>query len=82
MRRADSVHRLESAGYIERRSSPSDRRGTEVILTQTGVDELRRTAPVHMRGIVTHFTDRFQAEELERIADLFDRLVQSEPPGE
>ena len=67
--------RLERAGLIERRSATSDRRGTVVLLTAEGKAELRRTAPVHMRGIGEHFVDRFDAEELEMIERLFDRLA-------
>ena len=67
--------RLERAGLIERRSATSDRRGTVVLLTTEGKAELRRTAPVHMRGIGEHFVGRFDAEELATIELLFDRLA-------
>jgi len=67
--------RLERAGLIERRSAMSDRRGTVVLLTVEGKAELKRTAPVHIRGIVEHFIDRFDAEELMAIVGLFNRLT-------
>ncbi len=67
--------RLERAGLIERRSATSDRRGTVVLLTAEGKAELRRTAPVHMRGIGEHFVDRFDAKELATIELLFGRLA-------
>lgn len=67
--------RLERAGLIERQSATSDRRGTVVHLTPEGKAELKRTAPVHMRGIVEHFVDRFDDGELAVIEQLFSRLA-------
>lgn len=67
--------RLATAGLIERRSVSADKRGTEVSLTSAGLDELKRTAPVHMRGVVEHFTNRFDEDELEAIRSLFGRLA-------
>lgn len=66
--------RLERAGLIERRSATSDRRGTVVLLTADGKRELKRTAPIHIRGIREHFVERFDAGELAAIEDLFTRL--------
>lgn len=66
--------RLEGAGFIERSSAKSDRRGTVVTLTETGKQELKRTAPVHMRGIVEHFVGRFADDELAQIEALFSRI--------
>lgn len=67
--------RLERAGLIERRSAASDRRGTVVLLTSEGRGELKRTAPVHMRGITEHFVSRFGDDELAMIEKLFIRLA-------
>jgi DNA-binding MarR family transcriptional regulator len=67
--------RLERAGLIERRSATSDRRGTVVLLTAEGKAELKRTAPVHMRGITEHFVDQFDDVELATIEKLFNRLA-------
>ena len=66
--------RLETAGFIERSSAHADRRGTIVTLTEAGRAELRRTAPVHLRGIAEYFETRFSEEELHVIEKLFARL--------
>ncbi len=66
--------RLEGAGFIERKSATSDRRGTVVLLTEDGRRELKRTAPVHVRGIVQHFVGQFDEGELQQIEALFARL--------
>lgn len=67
--------RLERSGLIERQAARSDRRGTIVVLTSEGKAELKRTAPVHLRGIIEHFVDRFDDDELAAIEQLFDRLA-------
>ena len=66
--------RLETAGFFERSSAHADRRGTIVTLTEAGRAELRRTAPVHLRGIAEYFETRFSEEELHVIEKLFARL--------
>lgn len=66
--------RLEAAGLIRREAAEGDRRGTVVSLTELGVSELRRTAPVHMRGIVEHFTEYFDEDELELIDGLLGKV--------
>ena len=66
--------RLEAADLITRETAEGDRRGTVVVLTDHGERELRRTAPIHMRGIVEHFTDHFEEGELDRIAELMSRV--------
>lgn len=67
--------RLESAGFIKRTTARSDRRGTEVTLTEAGRRELERTAPIHLKGIAEHFTRRFDDGELAAISSLFERLA-------
>lgn len=67
--------RLERAGLISRATLRTDRRGTEISLTAKGLDELKRTSPVHLRGIAEHFTEQFNDDELSVIAGLFQRLA-------
>ena len=66
--------RLEAADLISRETAEGDRRGTVSSLTEHGHSELRRTAPVHIRGIVEHFTDHFDEQELEQLASLLGRI--------
>lgn len=66
--------RLEAAGFIARSSARSDRRGTIVTLTAAGLAELKRTAPVHLRGITEYFEAQFTSDELQLIEKLFHKL--------
>ncbi len=51
------VDRLEATGDVERRTCPSDARGSFAHLTVAGRARLRAAAPVHLRGVRTHFLD-------------------------
>ena len=49
------VDRIEAAGLLRREPSPSDRRGTDVVLTQEGRAMLRRMWAVYGHGIERGF---------------------------
>jgi DNA-binding MarR family transcriptional regulator len=49
------VDRVEGAGCVRREIDPDDRRAFRVVLTDKGVDLLRRMWPVYARGIERHF---------------------------
>jgi DNA-binding MarR family transcriptional regulator len=57
------VDRMEAEGLVERRPCPTDRRGVEAVLTEKGLVALREAAPVHLRGIESHFTRHLTADE-------------------
>ncbi|MCM3883019.1 MarR family winged helix-turn-helix transcriptional regulator [Frankia sp. R82] len=75
-----TVDELESAGLIERRAHPHDRRAVLVALTPTGrttLDEGRRCRNETVTGI-THHLDRVQRAQL---AELLTSIVSSAPPA-
>jgi DNA-binding MarR family transcriptional regulator len=45
------VDRLESSGYLKREPFADDRRGTLAVLTDAGVEELRRIWAIYSAGI-------------------------------
>ena len=49
------VDRAEAAGYVRREPDPDDRRALQVVLTEEGLELLRRMWPVYERGIAEHF---------------------------
>jgi DNA-binding MarR family transcriptional regulator len=49
------VDRVEKAGYVTRQPDPRDRRALQVVLTDAGVDLLRRMWPIYEDGIEQHF---------------------------
>ena len=64
-RRVDGLVR---AGLVERRQCPSDRRGSNAVLTAVGMRRLRAAAPTHVRGVRAHFIDQLSARELANLA--------------
>ncbi len=54
-------------GYVERRRCPSDRRGSNAVLTEKGLLRLRDAAPTHVRGVRSHFIDQLSERQLANL---------------
>jgi DNA-binding MarR family transcriptional regulator len=59
---------LVKSGLVERRPCPSDRRGSNAVLTPLGLKTLRNAAPTHLRGVREHFVDRLTPRQLAELA--------------
>jgi DNA-binding MarR family transcriptional regulator len=59
---------LVKSGLVERRPCPSDRRGSNAVLTPLGLKTLTTSAPTHVRGVREHFVDRLGPEQLSQLA--------------
>jgi DNA-binding MarR family transcriptional regulator len=70
-RRIDSLVRGE---LVERRQCPTDRRGSNAVLTAKGMSVLEAAAPTHVRGVRQHFIDRLDDEQLATLADALSRV--------
>jgi len=64
-RRIDGLVR---AGLVERRRCPSDRRGSNAVLTDEGLRRLQEAAPSHVRGVRAYFIDQLTEKELANLA--------------
>ena len=64
-RRVDGLVR---AGLVERRQCPSDRRGSNAVLTEDGMLRLKAAAPTHVRGVRRHFVDQLSERQLANLA--------------
>jgi DNA-binding MarR family transcriptional regulator len=65
---------LEKAGYVDRAACASDRRVTYAVLTGAGVAKLREASKTHVADIREIFETRFNAEELDQLVALLERL--------
>ncbi len=65
---------LEEAGYVDRAACASDRRVTYAVLTESGLAKLREASKSHVADIREIFETRFNAEELDQLVGLLDRL--------
>jgi DNA-binding MarR family transcriptional regulator len=70
-RRIDGLVR---AGLVERRQCPSDRRGSNAVLTDAGMKRLREAAPAHVRGVRAHFIDQLSERELANLASALSNI--------
>ena len=69
------VDRLVADGLVERVSCEDDRRGQWAALTDAGRDRLRRAAPIHLRGVATHFLDRLSPDDLVALERMLAGVV-------
>jgi DNA-binding MarR family transcriptional regulator len=69
------VDRIEAAGLLRREPVPEDGRGAYAVITEAGIDTLRRMWPVYARGIEQHFLEPVGPDAahlrrvLERVAE-------------
>lgn len=68
------LDRMESANLVERRSCPTDRRGTWVVLTDAGSEMVARMRPVYERELAESFSAELSDEEAETLTDLLGRV--------
>ena len=76
-RRIDGLVR---AGLVERRQCPTDRRGSNAVITATGIQALRNAAPTHLRGVREHFVSRLTEQQLANLASALSS-VEVDPAG-
>ncbi|HEV3356908.1 MAG TPA: MarR family transcriptional regulator [Pseudonocardiaceae bacterium] len=68
------VDRLEKAGFVTRARVDSDGRGVEAVLTDAGLDRLRSASGTHLSGVVEHFADVLEPDELAAFGQTCERL--------
>ncbi|MBA2567894.1 MAG: MarR family transcriptional regulator [Actinobacteria bacterium] len=69
------VDRVESAGLLRREACATDRRGTEIVLTDAGKAMLRRMWPVYAGVIESRFAAHLSEADAELLADVLSRVV-------
>ncbi|MEV0186232.1 MarR family transcriptional regulator [Streptomyces sp. NPDC050625] len=67
------IDRIRSAGYVERRPCPTDRRVVYAAITEAGRDVLDRAAVGHARNLRNTFA-AFEEADLAGLDALLDRL--------
>ncbi|MEO3976537.1 MarR family transcriptional regulator [Streptomyces sp. CAU 1734] len=63
-RLSHQITRMESAGLVRRENCESDRRGLYAVLTDQGMETMRRVAPHHVASVRKHFIDLMTPEAL------------------
>jgi DNA-binding MarR family transcriptional regulator len=73
------VDRLEKAGLVIRERANGDGRGVVAVLTGQGVERLREASGTHLTGVVRHFVDALDTDELKRLGETCERLGTAPP---
>jgi DNA-binding MarR family transcriptional regulator len=74
-RLSHAVSRLEEAGWVERKSCPTDRRGQLAVLTDKGFAALEAAAPGHVEGVRSHVFDPLSQEQRAALRDISETLL-------
>lgn len=78
-RLSHAVARLEEAGWVERASCQTDRRGQVAHLTDAGLDLLIRAAPSHVESVRNYLIDPLTAEQLRQLGEIGRTVYDSIP---
>ncbi|WP_030688379.1 MarR family winged helix-turn-helix transcriptional regulator [Streptomyces sp. NRRL B-1347] len=63
-RLSHQITRMENAGLVRRENCESDRRGLFTVLTDEGMETMKRVAPHHVTSVRQHFVDLISPEAL------------------
>ncbi|WP_425829479.1 MarR family winged helix-turn-helix transcriptional regulator [Streptomyces fractus] len=63
-RLSHQITRMENAGLVRRENCESDRRGLYTVLTDHGMETMRKVAPHHVASVRRNFVDLVSAQEL------------------
>jgi DNA-binding MarR family transcriptional regulator len=69
------VDRLERGGLVERIPCEDDARGQYAVLTSRGRQVFDAARVTHLAGVRRRFLERFDDDELQRMAEFWERLV-------
>lgn len=68
------ISSMERRGLVIRESCPDDRRGSQAVLTATGLLALQQAAPTHLASVRAHLMDDLDEAEVACLTRVFDRL--------
>jgi len=69
------VDRLERDGLVERIPCEDDARGQYAVLTERGREAFDAARATHLAGVRRRFLERFECDDLRRMAGYWERLV-------
>jgi len=72
------VDRLVKLGYLERRPSETDRRGSVAILTEQGLATFDEAAAIHVEAVRSSFLDNLTRAELVQLGALMKKATGSD----
>lgn len=73
-RLSHAVRRLEETGWVRREACPTDARGAEAVLTDTGFAALAAAAPGHVESVRRHLFDQLTPEQITQLGEISNAL--------
>jgi DNA-binding MarR family transcriptional regulator len=70
------VTRMEQRGLVRRKECDSDGRGAFIVLTDQGLETLRKAAPGHVAAVREYLIDRLTPEQIRVLGDLSETVVE------
>jgi DNA-binding MarR family transcriptional regulator len=76
------VSRLETQGLVERERASSDGRGLNAVLTDAGLNRLRRAWPTHLASVRRHMMDHLSELDLPVATAALQRFASDTPTAD
>lgn len=70
------VSRMEQRGLVSRADCASDARGAFVVVTEQGLDAIRRAAPDHVASVRRHLIDLLTPEQVTALSELGETVIE------
>ena len=74
-RLSHAVARLEEVGWVERRTCPTDKRGSFAVLTDAGFAALEAAAPGHVTAVREKLFDTLSAEQIAMLGQISKAIL-------
>ncbi|RPE43187.1 DNA-binding MarR family transcriptional regulator [Streptomyces sp. Ag109_O5-1] len=81
-RLSHAIARLEKNGWVRREDCPSDKRGQFAVLTDEGIEVLRRTAPGHVAAVRQALFERLTPEQQQALGEIMQIVAEGLQPDE
>jgi DNA-binding MarR family transcriptional regulator len=75
------VDRLVKLGFLERRPSATDRRGSEAVLTEYGFEAFSAAAAIHVEAVRRAFLDHVTRDELRLLGTVMKKMIEHNDGG-
>ena len=69
------LDRMERRGLVKRQQCPTDARGSDIVLTDAGLEAIKNAAPGHVDSVRAHFIDLLSNEQIAALGDMAETVL-------